>query len=83
MDRCGHRTSSCPFLVNVLLDELEDELSPEDRGYRVEVPVEAAEHEQFKGLQFLGAVDALGISHEGMPDQRLRDDDPGRVRGDF
>ena len=54
MDRCGHRTSSCPFLVNVLLDELEDELSPEDRGYRVEVPVEAAEHEQFKGLEWGG-----------------------------
>ena len=35
----------------MFLHELEDEVAPEDRGHRVQVPVEAVEHEQLEGLE--------------------------------
>ena len=38
-------------LINMLLDELQDEVAPEDRRHRVQVPVEGVQHQQLEGLQ--------------------------------
>ena len=38
----------------MLLDELEDEVAPEDRRHRVQVPVEGVQHQQLEGLQRKG-----------------------------
>ena len=45
-------------LVNVLLNEVEDEVTPQDRGHRVQVPIEAVEDEQFEGLEWEGLFKA-------------------------
>ena len=45
----GFNMKTC--LINMLLDELQDEVAPEDRRHRVQVPVEGVQHQQLEGLQ--------------------------------
>ena len=45
----GFNMKTC--LIDMLLDELEDEVAPEDRRHRVQVPVEGVQHQELEGLQ--------------------------------